>query len=440
LRRHPTSTAPNVRFHRLERLLRHPACPLCCAAAVAALAFVLVSARALPLLGGILATLAIGCAGPWIAVRSSTAALAWDRRRCRVGDTLTATITWRSIVPWWRPHVSLWWPNAEPGTRSAGGPAAMSTAATIDATGSVAVMPRRRGRFPRVAPAIESSQPFGLCTARRTLAMPAPVLVWPARADVRAPFGIVAATGVGRETSVRIHGHSGDSIGACDYRPGDSVRLIHWAHTARRGALVVRERPGTAAAIVRLVVDHRIHRQASAGTVGPDPEPDRTLDALVDIAFAIVESWRPHGVSFELTWPGRAPLDPRTAVDFNLLLDELACLEPCAAADTKPGPPCDRPRPVDLEIVLTTPPGRAGHAAADQLAASPRHQRLWIIVGGGVTGAARPGRGRGDVVVHVPLEPDPIAAVDATFAALNHDPDTSIRSRAAGRRRSHTPT
>ncbi len=440
MRRHPTSTVPKVRLRRLERLLRHPACPLCCAAAIAALAFVLASARALPLLGGILATLAIGCVGPWIAVCSSTAALAWDRRRCRVGDTPTATITWRSILPWWRPHVSLWWANAEPGTRSPGGPAATSTAAPIDSTGSVAVVPRRRGRFPPVAPAIESSQPFGLVTARRTLAMPAPMIVWPARADVRVPFGIVAATGVGRETSVRIPGHSGDSIGVRDYRTGDSVRSIHWAHTARRGGLVVRERPGTAAAIVRLVVDHRIHRQASAGTVGPDPEPDRTLDALVDIAFAIVESWRPHGVSFELTWPGRAPLDPRTAVDFNLLLDELACLEPCAAADTKPGPPCDRPRPVDLEIVLTTPPGRAGRAAADQLAASPRHQRLWIIVGGRVTEAARPGRDRGEMVVHVPLEPDPIAAVDAAFAALNHDPDTRIRSRAAGRRRSHAPT
>ena len=113
LRHRPTSPVPNIRPHHLERFLRHPACPLCCAAAIAGIAFLLVSARALPLLGGILATLAIGGVGPWIAVRSATAVIAWDRRRCRVADTLTATITWRSILPWWRPHVSLSWRDAD---------------------------------------------------------------------------------------------------------------------------------------------------------------------------------------------------------------------------------------------------------------------------------------------------------------------------------------
>jgi uncharacterized protein (DUF58 family) len=423
LRRHPNSTVPNVRLLSFERQLRHPACPLVGAAAVAALAFILVSARALPLLGGILATLALGCVGPWIASRGVTAAVAWDRRRARVGEPLTATIAWRSILPWWRPQVSLGWPDAEPATQGLGG--------------SVAVVPRRRGRYPRVAPAIETNQPFGIFTARRTLAMPAAAIVWPARADVRMPFGLVAVAGAGREMSERITGQSGDPIGVRDYRAGDSVRSIHWAHTARRDALIVRERPGTAGAMVRLIVDHRFQRSTSDGSAGADADPDRTLDALVGIAFAIIESWRPHAVAFELAWPGRTPLDPRTPAEFAAMLDELACLEPYPAADIEPGPACGRPRPVDLEVVLTTPPGRA---AADRSALAPGPMRLWIIVGGSTASAARPGRGRGETVVHVPLEPDPIAAVDAAFAGLGHDPDTSPRSRVAGQRRSHAPT
>ncbi|MEX0670245.1 MAG: DUF58 domain-containing protein [Pirellulales bacterium] len=413
----------NVRLLHFERRLRHPACALVGAAAAAALAFLLVSARALPLLGGILATLAIGCVGPWIAVRGTTAAIVWDRRRGRVGEALSATITWRSILPWWRPQVSLWWPDAEPETKGPGG--------------SVAVAPQRRGRYPRVAPAIETNQPFGVVTARRTLAMPAAVIVWPARADVRVPYGLVAAAGVGREMSERITGHFGDAIGARDYRAGDSVRSIHWAHTARRGVLVVRERPGTAGAVVRLVVDHRIHVSTSDGSAGADADPARSLDALVGIAFAIVESWRPHGVAFELTWPGRAPVDLGTPTEFATILDELACLEPCPAADIEPGRACGRPRPVDLEIVLTTPPGRA---AADRSALAPAPMRLWIIVGGTAAAAAAARHGGGEMVVPVPLEPDPIAAVDAAFAGLSHDPDTSPRSRAAGQRRSHAPT
>lgn len=143
LRHRPTSPVANIRLSHLERLLRHPACPLCCAAAIAGIAILLVSARALPLLGGILATLAIGGVGPWIAFRSATALIAWDRRRCRVADTLTATITWRSILPWWRLHVSLSWRDAEPGPRSPGSPAAVSTAATIDSARDHLARPSR---------------------------------------------------------------------------------------------------------------------------------------------------------------------------------------------------------------------------------------------------------------------------------------------------------
>lgn len=437
LRHRPTAPVPNIRLHHLERLLRHPACPLCCAAAIAGITFLLVSARALPLLGGILATLALGSAGPWIAVRSATAVIAWDRRRCRVADTLTATITWRSKLPWWRPHVSLSWRDAELGPRGPASPVAMSTAATIDSTCSVAVMPRRRGRFPRVAPAIESNQPFGVVTASRTLPMPVAVIVWPARAELRVPAGLVAATGVGQEMSERITGYCGDSIGARDYRDGDSMRSIHWAHTSRRDTLVVRERPGTAAAVVRLVVDQRLERaRREAGT------HDRTLDAIVTVAFAIIESWLPRGVVFEILWPGRAAVTPRAGSEITALLDELACLEPLSTTDAPLAiSTLHRPRPVDLEIFLTTPLGRESLSAAIGAALCERHERLWIVVCGepARTGAP-PGRGRGERVVQVPLEPDPIAAVDAAFAALNHDPDTSPRNRASGKRRSYTPT
>lgn len=437
LRHRPTAPVPNIRLHHLERLLRHPACPLCCAAAIAGITFLLVSARALPLLGGILATLALGGVGPWIAVRSATAVIAWDRHRCRVTDTLTATITWRSKLPWWRPHVSLSWRDAEPGPKSPGSPAAIATAATIDSTRSVAVMPRRRGRFPRVAPAIESNQPFGVVIASRTLAMPAVVTVWPARAELRLPAGLVAAAGVGQEMSERISGSCGDSIGARDYRNGDSMRSIHWAHTARRDKLVVRERPGAAAAVVRLVVDHRVAcTRHEAGT------HDRTLDAIVTAAFAIIESWLPRGVAFEIIWPGRPAVTPRTGSEITALLDELACLEPLSATDAPLAiSTLHRPRPVDLEIFLTTPSGRESLSAAIGVALSARHERLWIVVGGeqARTGAP-PGRGRGERVVQVSLEPDPIAAVDAAFAALNHDPDTSPRNRASGQRRSYAPT
>lgn len=415
--RSPSSTLPlNDPMRRAERCLRHPACALGCAAAIAALGFVFVSAKALPLLGGILATLAIGCAGPWIAVHTATAAIAWDRRRCRVGDRLTATITRRSILPWRRPQVSVRWAGADHEAASVG-----------DAGDRMAVVPRRRGRFPRSAAALESNQPFGVVTARRPLAMPAPVIVWPERAQVRMPAGLAAAGGAGRNMSERISGHCGDSIGARDYRAGDSVRSIHWAHTARRDTLVVRERPGAAAALVRLVIDRRLPLAAEGNA-----DAGLRLDALIGIAFAIIESWGPQGVMFELAWPGRAPFIPRSPADVTAVLDDLACLEPLT--DDEPVVPAlAQLRPVDLEILLTTTPRRANLASRVGPMSPSRHQRLWIIVGSAEAPHAPPRGCRGsDVVLHVPLEPDPIAAVDSALASLNHDPDTKAPSWGAG--------
>jgi uncharacterized protein (DUF58 family) len=425
LHHHSLTLLSNDSVRRTERLLRHPVCALACAAVIAALGFVFVSTKALPLLGGILATLAIGCAGPWIAVLSATAAIAWEQRRCRVGDRLTATITRRSILPWHRPQVVVRWADADD-----------EAASSEDAGDRMAVVPGRRGRFPQSAPALESNQPFGVITARRPLAMPDSVVVWPERAQVCMPAGLAAAGGAGRDMSERITGQSGDLIGARDYRTGDSVRSIHWPHTARCDTLVVRERPGAASALVRLVIDHHLE-----GVVEGDAVAGRRLDALIGIAFAIFESWRPRGVMLELAWPGREPFIPRSPADVTAVLDDLACLEPLTDHEYVVAAH-GHLRPVDLEILLTTTTTRRASLATRVGSMSPsRHQRLWIIVGSAEATHAPARWCRGsDVFLHVPLEPDPIAAVDSALASLNHDPDTKAANCEAGLPGSLAPT
>jgi uncharacterized protein (DUF58 family) len=422
----------------MERMLRQPAFALACAAGIAGLAFVLVSARALPLLGGIIATLAIGCVGPWITVYGARVTIAWGVRRCRVGDTLRATITRRSLLPGRRPRLSVRWPDAEDGTRPGVEDTVTSAVPADGSPDQVVVVPRRRGWFPRPAPAVESCQPFGVVRARRVIALTEEVIVWPAPARVRVPACLVATAGSGHELSERVSGHAADSSGARDYRVGDPMRSIHWAHTARRDTLIVRERVGAAAAVVRLIVDQRLHDRGPIlrRGAGADAEHRGLLDALVGIAFAIVESWGPRGVCFELAWPGRVPLLPRTAADLTVALDELACLEPLPV-DVAPVLPGQRRRPVNLELLLTTPTGRESLAAAVGVAGHARHQRVWVIVGGESSAPGSRGGGGPEVVVQVPLEPDPIAAVDAVFATLGHDPDARPRGQGIRARRSH---
>lgn len=419
-------------------MLRQPAFALACAAGIAGLAFVLVSARALPLLGGIIATLAIGCVGPWIAVCGARVTITGGGRRCRVGDTLRVTITRRSLLPGWRPRLSVRWPDAADGSRP-GFEATVPTAVPAEGfSEQVVVVPRRRGWFPRPAPAVESCQPFGVVRARRVIALTEEVIVWPAPVSVGVPPCLVATAGSGDELSERVSGQAADSSGARDYRVGDPMRSIHWAHTARRDTLIVRERLGTAAAVVRLVVDHRMHGRGPnlRSGAGADAERGGPLDALVGIAFAIVESWGPRGVSFELAWPGRVPFVPRTAAEFTAALDELACLEPLAV-DVAAVVPGLRRRPVNLELLLTTPTGRDSLAAAVGVAGHARHQRVWIIVGDESNAPGSRGGGRPEVVVQIPLAADPIAAVDAVFASLGHDPDARPRGQGIRARRSH---
>jgi len=185
---------------------------------------------------------------------------------------------------------------------------------------------------------------------------------------------------------------------------------------------------------VRLVIDHHL-----AGGGPGDRDAGRRLDALIGIAFAIIESWRPRGVMLEVTWPGRKPSIPRSPADIAAVLDDLACLEPLT--DDEPVVAgLGRLRPVDLEILLTTTPRRASLASRVGPMSPSRHQRLWIIVGSAEAPHAPPRGCRGsDVVLHVPLEPDPIAAVDAALASLNHDPDTRAPRWEARHREDLTP-
>ncbi|MEX1076129.1 MAG: hypothetical protein WED27_06715, partial [Pirellulales bacterium] len=143
---------------RLESLLRRPAVVLGLAMAVAVAVFVLATPRALLMLGGLTATVAVGLAGPWLSLLGLRGRLCFAAERCRVGDRVAcrARVT-RFGRPAQPPRVD--WP-ADGGEDLAAG----------------LVTPTRRGLFPRpgCGPVIASDWPFGIVTARRPLAVDRP--------------------------------------------------------------------------------------------------------------------------------------------------------------------------------------------------------------------------------------------------------------------------
>jgi len=85
---------------------------------------------------------------------------------------------------------------------------------------------------------VSSDFPFGLFRRTRFVAMPAALLVYPARRSGPAARG--GAGGGGQdETESRRPGGAGDFLGLRPYTPGDPVRTVHWPNSARFGEPVV---------------------------------------------------------------------------------------------------------------------------------------------------------------------------------------------------------
>ncbi|HEX2486882.1 MAG TPA: DUF58 domain-containing protein [Myxococcota bacterium] len=83
--------------------------------------------------------------------------------------------------------------------------------------------------------------PFGLFAKSLLLEAPAETLVYPAIDALRAA-ALTAATRQVGEARSRQQGRGTEAAGLRAWVPGDSARSVHWRASARRGALLVRDR------------------------------------------------------------------------------------------------------------------------------------------------------------------------------------------------------
>jgi uncharacterized protein (DUF58 family) len=404
-----------------DSLVRRPPVIVTAALLVAGTVFVLVTSKSLPLIGGLLAVLAIGCVAPWVAVAGVRGRLGFDRPRCRVGESVEAWIDLSSGVGARRSLMVV----TDGSSRIA--------CTTQPAPTRLTMRPLDRGLFPRVPPCVESNAPFGMVTARRPLRVETPLIVWPAISAIRFPAAVVAPRRHGRESSDGVPGSNGDVLGVRDYRAGDSARSIHWAQTARRDVVMVCERPGDGGPTVQLLLD----RNATTA-MATAAEQRATLDAIVGLAASMLASWVPRGVRIEMAWDDDTVYRPRDQRGLERAIDAVACLEPRGgvspvgagtvadgnggAADVVPTGRLPRLRPADLVIWLTTPARRREFAGDGP--------RIVIVVEPAVERPAhttlRPRRAgqRGGLEVVLPTT-DAAAHLDRIFAEMGHDPDAS---------------
>jgi len=116
---------------------------------------------------------------------------------------------------------------------------------------------RHRGQF-RIGPVTaEFTDPFGLALHRQAIDDGDVLTVTPA-AVVLPAAGLAGARGNDGVTATRVRANpSDDDVMTREYRHGDPMRRVHWAATARHGALMVRQEESVTTPEATIVLDHR---------------------------------------------------------------------------------------------------------------------------------------------------------------------------------------
>jgi uncharacterized protein (DUF58 family) len=182
---------------------------------------------------------------------------------------------------------------------------------------------RRRGGQASGAVSVRSSAPFGVAERRRRVEVGGPgTLVLPAIEPLgELPFvRPVATSEVALHTAPR-RGQGPEYLGVREYRPGDSMRHVHWASSARTGVMMVRELEQEQTRRLAIVLD--------ASRDDPPSDSPSPLDRVCSAAASIALGARAqgHGARLVLGAPDHGDLDVLSRAADAELLERLALLQ-----------------------------------------------------------------------------------------------------------------
>jgi hypothetical protein len=159
--------------------------------------------------------------------------------------------------------------------------------------------------------------------ASRDIGIPAPVVVWPATVRLETLVDAAETRPADDMFSELRIGDSGDMAGTRPFRNGDSLRRVHWAQTARLGAMVVCERESPVLSAVRVVFDSNPALHDGCGAEG-------TLETSIRIAASICIAYHRQNAHVECCFGHESLRMATGAAGLRRFLDELARFSPCA--------------------------------------------------------------------------------------------------------------
>lgn len=154
----------------------------------------------------------------------------------------------------------------------------------------------RRGRHRALEVSLETSFPLALATCHQEFTLASDVLVLPRLGTVRNLDALTAHRHGLLYQGVADRGDEQEFHGMREWREGESLRRVHWRHSARRGRLLVREFRGEDRPPVHVVLDARIApRRRTSSRRG-------AFERAVSLAATLVEQHlrRQHLVRFTI--------------------------------------------------------------------------------------------------------------------------------------------
>jgi uncharacterized protein (DUF58 family) len=168
------------------------------------------------------------------------------------------------------------WPSFDASRRSS----RFTLAANKQHRFGAVIEPQRRGRFPLGAVTLRTIGPFRLVHRQQTRTVPGTLAVlpaYPSRDLMRTRMRIPLETGI---RSVRTRGTGTDFDQLREYQPGDDIRRVDWAATARQQKAIVRDyRAERNQHVVAMLDNGRL----MAGTVGEAPRVEHAMDAVLGL-------------------------------------------------------------------------------------------------------------------------------------------------------------
>jgi uncharacterized protein (DUF58 family) len=291
-------------------------------ATVAALTAVFLEPQVWIIFGSLVAVMLVGVAWPWVAMRGTSAKIAFDRGRCREGERVQVRLSLHNRWPW-----PLWGLSVENGfflepTESGERPVA-ALARVHGWSRSEFVFefrPEARSVYPHSVPELATGFPFGIWRASQEISVQRELLVWP-RTTL-----LTSIPSLGGDIADVIGmlfdrpGNEGDVIGVRPFRHGDRLRSIHWAQTARRDALVVTERQAAARRLVVIAVDV----SAFSNDGSANGHKRQQLETAIRVAASLAQEFHAHHAQVRFVMGDVNLLLSPDAPGLRQLLDALA--------------------------------------------------------------------------------------------------------------------